>query len=1048
MESFASIREEIVTIPTYQIGTPEKNPMFLEKRVYQGSCGKVYPYPTIETISDIKVDQQYNAVFLENEYILIEILPALGGRVQRALDKTNNYDFVYYNHVIKPALVGLLGPWISGGIEFNWPQHHRPTTFMPVEYEIKNYPDGSVAVITHDTDKMYGTSASTEFRVYPGKAYLEIKGTLYNGTSLPQTFLWWANPAVSVNDNTKSIFPPDVHAVMDHGKRDVSDFPIAHGTYYKHDYSAGVDISRYKNIPVPTSYMAEKSNYDFVGGYDYGVEAGLLHVADHHISPGKKQWTWGNGDFGKAWDRNLTDEDGPYIELMTGMFTDNQPDFSWLMPHEEKVFTQYFMPYKTVGQVHNATKDIVIGLDCNENGAEIRVYTSSIHENVTVTLQYDESNLYSETLTLSPNRTLIKTVVMSGLKKDFLKLSVLDSNGHTLLSYTPEPDSTDSIPSPAKAIGAPEDIPTNEELLLAGKHLEQYRHATYLPDPYYKEGLKRDFGDYRINTAYGQLLLRRGLFKESEAYFRTAIERITKHNPNPFDSEAYYLLGLCLYLQGSFDEAYDSFYKACWKGEHQEVCFYYMALIAAKNKNYAMALEHIEKSLVRNYNSTYARAVKGYLLKALNQIDEAGNWLSENLKRNPFDKISSLELGDKVVFSDDYSSIEAARLYAAMGDYSMAVKVLGMSPDPSALNYYYTAYYLDKSGNALPSIDENVSTDYCFPNHIEDIEILTWAASHTSNGIPEYLLGCLFYDKLQWKLSYDLWLRAVAKNTSLPTVYRNLSLVYFNKLKDYEKAKEAIEKAFDMDPSDIRILMERDQLYKKLNVSAKARLTALEVYRDKLDIRDDLYVEYITLLNDNEQYEEAYELIMSHHFHPWEGGEGKITGQYTRACKALALKAIKECNYNKAKAIIEAAFTYPKNLGEGKLEGCKDNDLYYILGEIFELLGEAKKATECYNKATLGMGEIGMSMYYNDQPVDMVLYQGLANIKLGKKDIANDLADKLNSYGSEHINDTVNIEYFAVSLPDFLIYEDDLSARNHKHCTHMIDLAKELYEAL
>lgn len=106
--------------------------------------------------------------------------------------------------------------------------------------------------------------------------------------------------------------------------------------YYKHDYSEGVDISRYKNIPVPTSYMAETSNYDFVGGYDYGKEAGLLHVADHHISPGKKQWTWGCGEFGQAWDRNLTDEDGPYIELMTGVYTENQPDFTWLKPFEEK----------------------------------------------------------------------------------------------------------------------------------------------------------------------------------------------------------------------------------------------------------------------------------------------------------------------------------------------------------------------------------------------------------------------------------------------------------------------------------------------------------------------------------------------------------------------------------------------------------------------------------------------------------------------------------------------------------------------------------------
>lgn len=52
----------------------------------------------------------YKAVFLENEYLKVMILPELGGRIQRAYDKTNGYDFVYYNHVIKPALVGLTGP--------------------------------------------------------------------------------------------------------------------------------------------------------------------------------------------------------------------------------------------------------------------------------------------------------------------------------------------------------------------------------------------------------------------------------------------------------------------------------------------------------------------------------------------------------------------------------------------------------------------------------------------------------------------------------------------------------------------------------------------------------------------------------------------------------------------------------------------------------------------------------------------------------------------------------------------------------------------------
>lgn len=417
---------------------------------------------------------------MENEYLKVMVLPELGGRIQRAYDKTNDYDFVYYNHVIKPTLVGLTGPWISGGIEFNWPQHHRPTTFSPVDFTLKQGEDGSASVLLHDVDQMYGTKGTARITLHPGKAYIEISGQLYNPTPLPQTFLWWANPAVPVNENTQSIFPPDVHAVMDHGKRDVSRFPIATGVYYKHDYSEGVDISRYKNLPVPTSYMAEKSKYDFVGGYDYGTRAGLLHVADHHISPGKKQWTWGCGDFGKAWDRNLTDEDGPYVELMTGVFTDNQPDFTWLKPFEEKVFTQYFMPYKALGAVQNATKEAALHLSYDSEKALVKVYATAKYEDAVVRLEAAGECVLEEAVTLSPTEIFEREIPCPEVKESELRLAIYYA-GECLVEYRPEEPEIPKLPEPAKAAKSPADIMTNEELYLTGQHIEQYRHATYLP---------------------------------------------------------------------------------------------------------------------------------------------------------------------------------------------------------------------------------------------------------------------------------------------------------------------------------------------------------------------------------------------------------------------------------------------------------------------------------------------------------------------------------------------------------------------------------------
>ena len=494
---------EIVTIPTYEVGKPEKNPMFLEKRVYQGSSGVVYPYPVIESISDEKTDKDYKAVYLENEYIKVMILPELGGRIQMAYDKIKQRHFVYYNHVVKPALVGLAGPWISGGIEFNWPQHHRPSTFMPVDCTIVENEDGSVTVWINEMERMFHQKGMAGFTLRPGCAYLEIQGRVSNRTNLPQTFLWWANPAVEVNDAYQSVFPPDVNAVFDHGKRAVSSFPIATGTYYKMDYSAGVDISNYKNIYVPTSYMAVNSKYDFEGGYENDTKGGMLHVASHHFSPGKKQWTWGNGDFGRAWDRNLTDETSPeearqwhidrkgfrpYIELMAGVYTENQPDFAWLMPYEEKQFVQYFMPYREIGIVKQASKDFVMNIEeAGEGKVTFKILATS-KQKVRIMLEGDKKDYYNKVVSLSPEKVLVETVKTGDEPLSDLQLTIDRAENprrSTLLTWYAEPDDIRPIPDAAEAALSPQETKTVDQLYLTGLHLEQYRHATWSALDYY-----------------------------------------------------------------------------------------------------------------------------------------------------------------------------------------------------------------------------------------------------------------------------------------------------------------------------------------------------------------------------------------------------------------------------------------------------------------------------------------------------------------------------------------------------------------------------------
>ncbi|MDO4275820.1 MAG: DUF5107 domain-containing protein [Eubacteriales bacterium] len=1044
-----TVWEEDYVIPTYKTYPPEKIPLFIEKRAYQGSTGKVYPLPVTEKISDIKENVSYHAVFLENEYLKVMILPELGGRIQRAYDKTNGYDFVYYNHVIKPALVGLTGPWISGGIEFNWPQHHRPSTFAPVDYTLSENADGSCTVYVSETDKMYGTKGMAAITLYPGKAYIEIKGQLYNKTDLPQTFLWWANPAVPVNDNTYSVFPPDVNAVMDHGKRAVSTFPIATGEYYKCDYSAGVDISRYKNVKVPTSYMAAHSDFDFIGNYDEGIEAGLLHIADHHVSPGKKQWTWGNGDFGRCWDRNLTDTDGPYIELMTGVFTDNQPDFTWLKPCEEKTFVQYFMPYKGVGRVGNATKDAAISIDhLSESRISLKVYVTANYPCASVEVKENSQVIYKTTVSLSPEKCF--ETELSAPENLYNCRVTVSCKENVLADYTVYEKKLQPVPEPAKPMKSPAEQKTTEDLYLCASHLEQYRHATYEPADYYLEGLRRDPSDMRLNNGYGLLLYKRGRVKESIPYFQTAIKKQTWKNPNPYCGEIYFNLGLALVTDGQDEKAYDAFYKSTWSAETQSAGFYWLSCLCCRKGKYEDALVFAEKSMIYNWHNMKIRALKAALLRKMKQDNT--EFLEDCLAIDPLYMAcvyeQALSRGDlpawkQLMGKESHNYLELSLDYIKAGLFQDAVTILTSCDDTNPMCSYYLGYiynHLNEGEKAAKSfvLAEHGSPDWCFPNRVEEKYILESVFELLPQApMAHYYLGNLLYDKKQYEDAIKHWEIAASQKQDLSAAYRNLAIAYYNKQHDPEKAISAMEKACELDKNYPRLWLEYDQLAAKLNVSKKKRLGVMMSHPEITAARDDLYLRYVTLLNCTGQFSEALDALSSRRFHPWEGGEGKVSTQYKFALIHTAMCQLKKHNPQQALELLECTLTYPENLGEGKLPNVPDNETHYYMGIAFQMMGDTEKAAEFFRLAASGSQEPGNVLYYNDQPSDYIFYQGLAARALEDEAGAKKAFHRLIAYAEKHLFDNVEYDFFAVSLPEIEVFQDDIKLRNTQYCNYL-----------
>ena len=281
-----------------------------------------------------------------------------------ALDKTNGYHFVYYNRVIKPALVGLCGPWISGGIEFNWPQHHRPSTFEPLDWTIETHHDGAATVWFAELERMVRTRGRHGFTLYPDRAFLEVRVDREPDRRAADVPLV-GQPGGACPRRVPVGLPtrrPRRHGPRQAGRLRLPDRDRDVLPGHQRSAPPGTDISRYSTIrSAQTSYMAYHSDYDFLGCYDDRACAGLLHVADHHVVPGKKQWTWGNGELGWAWDRQLTDEDGPYIELMCGASPTTSPISPGSCPARRRRSPSTFS-FKEMGPPKNASREVAVNL--------------------------------------------------------------------------------------------------------------------------------------------------------------------------------------------------------------------------------------------------------------------------------------------------------------------------------------------------------------------------------------------------------------------------------------------------------------------------------------------------------------------------------------------------------------------------------------------------------------------------------------------------------------------------------------------------------------
>lgn len=1025
-----TVSEQQWRLPTYPVAPADKNPMFFKGEVYQGASKVIYPYAMNDVISNDRTEKDWKAVILENEYIKLCVTPEIGGKLYYATDKTNNYNFVYKNNVVKPSNIGMLGAWVSGGIEWCVIHHHRASTLLPVDYDVAENADGSKTIWIGETEPRHQMRWTIGITAYPGKSYYSADVKIMNPTPLTNTFLYWANVAAHTNENYQVIFPPSVNIATYHAKNSFTNWPYSTEVYNGEDFTKGVDISWWKNALNSNSFFAYDLKEDFMGGYDHGKETGTVHIGDHNVVKGAKLWEWGSGPRGQATEGRLTENDGPYVEIMVGAFSDNQPDYSWIKPYEVKTFRQYWYPVKDIQGFKYANLNGAVNLEERETGKIfLGYYSTQKVSKARITLKNKDEVIFDKTVEISPVKAFTtELTVKTQFEETDLFTSMIDTEtGETLVAYQPvKHEKTEKLPEEVKRPILPADMKTVEELYLTGSRILQFYNPNLNAMDYFEEALKRDPGDIRTNTAIGNIHLKNGEYEIARKYFAAAIKRLTKDYTRPSDCEPLYLQGLTLKALGLYDEAIDTLYRATWDHAWHSAAYLELARIYCLRGETAKALSQVNESLSTNSWNNAAINLKATLLRSLGDVQGAKSVLAPVLKNDPLDFRASnenylalrLTSPDKAAnelaslnrkmrdFARNYLDLAAG--YMNDGFYGEAEDVLKRFTGNDQELSYYLGYLADKKGNAdaarkMFKTASSMPVDYGFPYRLETSKVLGKASAYfPEDSRPWYYLGNLYYDKQPGK-AIECWEKAVKYEPSLAIAWRNLGWGYYQQTQDLTKAIAAYEKALESKKDDPVYYAELDPLYEMANTPIEKRARLFDGINDIVKQRDDAFVREIMVLNLSNQFSNAVEYLDKSTFH-FREGSSRVRDITVDAHLLLGRKYMSEKKYKEALEQFLGLAATPENSDMGRRGDFRSPQINYFTGLAYEALGQKAKAKQYFT----------MSAEEQSRQISNInFYQGLALLKLGNKTRANEIFNSLIAEADNRIKQGEEADFFA-----------------------------------
>jgi tetratricopeptide (TPR) repeat protein len=937
----ATVRVERWPIKTYTWDKPSRYPI-----LFGGGYRHMYPYTMEDRLFHVPVDKVYNEIILENEYIQVIILPELGGHLWRAYDKVSGREIFYNNHVVKPGLISLRGAWCATGVEWNFPIGHTVSTVSTVDSTYFENADGSVSAVVGDLDRTTRMKWTVKITVFPGQLAFRVDTVLSNPTTYPSRYMYWENCAMHATDGFQFIAPAKLAWTWG-GK---TQFPIIDG----------VDKSWYISHPRGIDYFMLGLGQDYFGYFDHKRKFGAVHVADYHLMPGKKFFTWGQAEHAKSWAKNLTDDEGPYIELQCGL-TPTQASFNFFPPQTSLRWDEVWFSIGDLGYFVNANREAAIHLSNRLDAepfpetVEVAIVTNRAHYGATVTVSAaGKTLLMKDGVDFQPGKPQRWNVRLpQGARYLDVKLAKGD---HVIISYsTREWEEIRELD-----YEAPRDVSNVEkasprtriDAAIADMKWFNFKKAMESIDKALEA--RPDFTDghyWKGNLLYN-------MFKYAEAI--PHLSRVTARNAN--HASAQYLLAEIHRFEGRMSEAAKIARRLAKSEDTAVMGKSLLGRIALQTGKFEKAASLLGEAAAAPKAAPTVMALHAVALRRAGKPGEAEDAARACLAVDPLEylALNELELLGKSVGRDTImrgeveSFIELASYYEDMALFEEAAEVLEhyratyCKDACNPLAYYHLAWANEKLGRkteaeALYSSAARSSADHALPFRREDVQALEAAIRQNDKDyLAHYLLGCF----LAWRLHNDEalahWTKALEGMSDYPVLLRNLGLYYLQVARDAAKAASFYARATEFAPNDEELYAEADEAFAKLDTIAP-RTNSLEKAISALPkstkIRKLLAQSYYYGGRDDD----AIRVLMASELDHWEGdrmGHYIYVMCYLEKGKVL----LKDRKFAEALECFQKAMEYPTNLKVGKPAYPRHAPQLYLAGMAYEGLRQADKA--------------------------------------------------------------------------------------------------------